>query len=334
MKHGRVFGLDLIRATAISLVLAAHTGVPGASGALGVTIFFVLSGYLITGTMLREFSASGDLSLTRFYIKRSLRIFPAFYVCILLNLGLLKLHGMAINWWSVAQAGGYVMDYARALAPATQQTYQFQWITWSLAVEEQFYFLWPLALLTILRSAVDPRRAMVWLIGTLWVYRAVIFLAFHVSLTYIYNAFETRVDALLIGSFVAILESRSLLPRFTFSPWTLALSLTILAAYSKSEAWFWTHPMATFAAYYILPACAAIVLLRSTEIKIKSAAVSWVAALSYSLYLYHTVALEESHRLSQTPLTVKSLAIAGTLTLAVLSYYCVERPFMRWRPSF
>ena len=75
----------------------AHAGVPRVSGALGVAIFFVLSGYLITGMMLREFSVSGAISIRRFYLKRSFRIFPAFYACILLNLALIGLHNLRIN---------------------------------------------------------------------------------------------------------------------------------------------------------------------------------------------------------------------------------------------
>ena len=312
----------------------AHAGVPRVSGTLGVAIFFVLSGYLITGMMLREFSVSGAISIRRFYLKRSFRIFPAFYACILLNLALIGLHNLRINWRGVALAGLYAMDYVRAVTPAAQQTYPFQWITWSLAIEEQFYLVWPVTLVLLLRRGVRVDHAMLWIIGALWVYRAAIVLVFHASLIYVYNAFETRVDALLIGSLLAILESRSLVPRFVHSLWTLAGSLAVLAAYSLAETWFWTRPMPTLATYYILPICAAVALLHSKNIKTQSAVITWIAALSYSLYLYHTVALEEAHRLSSTPAVVRCMAIAGTLALATFSYYCVERPFMRYRLSF
>jgi peptidoglycan/LPS O-acetylase OafA/YrhL len=78
-------------------------------------------------------------------------------------------------------------------------------VSWSLAIEEQFYLLWPAVLLWILVSRKNAGRALAFFILGVWVHRAILFVGFHVSYGYIYNAFDTRIDALMIGSLLAIL---------------------------------------------------------------------------------------------------------------------------------
>lgn len=153
--------LDGVRGVAILLVVVDHfvlkvsTGpareLAGAVGSVGVHVFFALSGYLITGILLRERSATGGVGLRNFYLRRALRILPAFYVA-LAGIVLLSLltRTVEVSAAEVVVSGLFLADYSPVPLG--------WWLghTWTLAVEEQFYLLWP-ALLVLLR----PRRALV-----------------------------------------------------------------------------------------------------------------------------------------------------------------------------
>src|SRR5262249_24363883 len=138
---GRMPSLDGVRAIAVALVVISHiTGNELASlpilwrfdlGNLGVRIFFVLSGYLITSLLVAELAATNTISLPKFYLRRSLRIFPAFYVMLIVLVVLWRLGLMKLDWASVAISGLYLSDFFRVAVPLGH--------TWSLAVEEQFY---------------------------------------------------------------------------------------------------------------------------------------------------------------------------------------------------
>jgi peptidoglycan/LPS O-acetylase OafA/YrhL len=138
----RIPSLDGIRAMAIALVLSghamlSHTWWIGVKlGKLGVTLFFVLSGYLITSILLRELENSGGISFKRFYWRRFLRICPAYWVFVLFMVGLSSAASLRSD--EVWAALLYVSNYK-----------EIRWglrHTWSLSVEEQFYLLWPVLL--------------------------------------------------------------------------------------------------------------------------------------------------------------------------------------------
>jgi peptidoglycan/LPS O-acetylase OafA/YrhL len=114
-----------------------HFGyLPASCGELGVMMFFVLSGFLITRILLMEYLKSGTISLREFYRRRTLRIFPTFYVCWLIETLLIALHREHIRWWEPCASFLYLTDYARAIAGP--QTIRHMAIAWSLAIEEQF----------------------------------------------------------------------------------------------------------------------------------------------------------------------------------------------------
>ncbi|HEY2516738.1 MAG TPA: acyltransferase, partial [Polyangiaceae bacterium] len=145
----RIPSLDGLRAISITLVLLFHMAGTRNSpfdgnthfslAEMGVRVFFVISGFLITSILTSEIKKRGRISLGKFYFRRALRLFPAFYaflavVLLLVNLGLAE-----IKPWDVLAAVGYAMNYHPDHA----------WVfghCWSLAVEEQFYFLWPAVL--------------------------------------------------------------------------------------------------------------------------------------------------------------------------------------------
>lgn len=141
----RIPSLDGLRAIAVSLVIFCHFGNDHRitdffnSGDVGVRIFFVISGFLITGLLLKEFDTTGTINLSRFYFRRTMRIFPPFYVFLaaMLAWGAIGWNGLTLlgalpaltytsNYWSIWDQSGYVTSH-----------------TWSLSTEEQFYLLWP-----------------------------------------------------------------------------------------------------------------------------------------------------------------------------------------------
>src|SRR5271157_2250169 len=155
MKHRPE--LDGLRGIAILAVLGAHTGVPGfadGGGGAGVTLFFVLSGYLITSLLLAERGRTGRVDLRAFYVRRALRLFPALAAVLLVVAGLLAIGAMpatatANTDYRIVFAG--VVAYVANWVAVAGQSIGMLGHCWSLAVEEQFYILWPTLLLAGLR---------------------------------------------------------------------------------------------------------------------------------------------------------------------------------------
>lgn len=160
--HRLPYRADLqgLRAVAVLLVVFSHAGVPGiAGGFIGVDVFFVLSGYLITGLLLRELERDGTVSLSDFYARRLKRLLPALMVMIAVSFGsaVFILSGLeasaqlrstpfAATWTSNLFFAVREIDYFDELAAR-----DLFLRTWSLAVEEQFYLLWPLLMFVLFR---------------------------------------------------------------------------------------------------------------------------------------------------------------------------------------
>ena len=140
-RTGRVAALDGLRGCAILLVIAAHAASPQVQslGAGGVTVFFVLSGYLITTILLRHRAAGGSVGLRGFYLRRARRLLPALVVLLVFEASVRLSTGQSIV--PVLLAGGYLTNVAAAAGSASTLDH-----TWSLALEEQFYLLWPLVI--------------------------------------------------------------------------------------------------------------------------------------------------------------------------------------------
>src|SRR6266545_3183390 len=132
--------LDGMRAVAVFLVIFYHFGFDWVPGAHGVMIFFVLSGFLITRLLLLENEKFGRISLKAFYLRRVLRIFPAFYCYWGILVAFLLLTGKQILWPHAWSALSYLSNYYVALNGDPNNGFSH---TWSLGIEEQFYLLWP-----------------------------------------------------------------------------------------------------------------------------------------------------------------------------------------------
>ena len=215
---GYVPALDGLRALAVMLVLAAHLGIPFMhGGVIGVDLFFVLSGFLITGLLLEEQERNGQIHYPAFYARRALRLFPALVL-------LLPLVGIAAHLSpEIDKATGdlttggipWVLLYLANWPRATGTQLGLFGHTWSLAIEEQFYLLWPAALFLLVRKRTDYPRALVVSLSVaalVAVHRAVEWLQ-GAGIDRVANGTDMRADALLIGCATALALHAGFRPR-------------------------------------------------------------------------------------------------------------------------
>jgi len=305
--------------------LFSHANVPGLvqAGGIGVDIFFVLSGYLITTILLREYERDGSVSLTNFYKRRSLRLLPALLLmCILFIVyAAIFFDDLRRHLREVAETLLYVTNWSRAFNLGTSH---FLGHTWSLGIEEQFYLLWPIVLLGLLRlergyvialyaALAIAAASAVWRFGLAW---------HGAGIDRLYNGFDTRCDSVLLGCALAFVASR------VASLWPLGV--IGLAAVIVGYHFDYYLPFAT--TYTLIDILAALMIAGATRPEtVLSHALSFsplvaIGKISYGLYLFHYPIFLVAHHLpgSQGPLS-NAIAIAATGIIAILSYFYVER---------
>ena len=339
--------LDGIRGLSVAAVLAFHAGLV-VGGYLGVTCFFVLSGFLITSILLEEWDATKHISLRNFFVRRALRLLPAVYAVLIVTLGLSQLSILEKGRVTPAAAlyvFFYVSNWARA----------FLWCrlgvvdhTWSLAIEEQFYLLWPLLLLTCLRRRVRPRALVALLlvaIAASTCLRAFLYRG-PSDFRRVASGTDTMADALLIGVLTAVAlrtgalgNWRSLADRRAFRALTLAgVALVIWMTMSISH----LDPMVYQRGLTLVALTTAAVIL--WVVTVPSAALSrcltfpplaWAGRLSYGIYLWHVPVFRMVEKLPVSGRYLLPLVqILVSLVVAAISYYGFERYFMRLKRRF
>ena len=329
----RLRALDGLRGLAVLAVLASHAVNVAHGGFIGVDVFFVLSGYLITDLLLTEWQATGRIDLLDFYRRRTIRLAPAFVLMLLVAVPLMigPLAGRA-TWptaGAVTAAAVYSANWVAALdvdalGPIVH--------TWSLAIEEQFYLVWPLLLLAMLRRR---SRLMRWLaVAVLWivVMRASGWLATHSIWPYF--ATVTHADGLLLGALVALARRRTRVPAFGSSPWTAYLAAAVLLGLSATLT---IQGGATYLVGLTLAGLAAAALvwhLVTDQTSRPSRMLSWaplagVGRISYGIYLFHLPVFDLVQAQGWGPAATASVEFGGTALLAIVSWFVVERPVQR-----
>lgn len=364
--------LDGLRAIAVLLVLAEHGGVPGVPGGfLGVDIFFVLSGFLITSLLLDELGRTGRISLREFWIRRARRLLPALLIVVAAVLvarqlfppdaiGELRTDAVAAflwvaNWAFVAQGTDY---FSRGSPPSPLQH------MWSLGVEEQFYLLWPLLivaaalLLLAVRKVTPGLRAVRWAVFVLALGGAAasaawaILLVSEQNLNRVYFGTDTRVQALLIGAAAAALLVRD---------WS---SVTAGGNHLKSRWVRWAARLASLVGVAVLAVAAHRAtgdvddfrhgLLIATAVGAVLVVVPvaldqrgpvarvlalpplvWLGVISYGVYLWHwpVFLVLNGERTGWSGWSLFAVRCAVTLALAAASWWVIEQPVQKWRPA-
>jgi peptidoglycan/LPS O-acetylase OafA/YrhL len=337
--------LDGLRGLSVLLVLSSHTlqsaqlrdVIPGS---FGVTVFFFLSGYLITTLLRVEVEDTGSIAFGKFYLRRALRIFPPFYLVLLLaalrgQYGVLIHTGNHMEWSYVLgqalQLTNYLQVYfsTEHLAPATD-------IFWSLAVEEHFYLLFPLVFLWLVRLE-DPRKRAAVLLGVcglvlLW--RCYLEFALHSSYNRTYCATDARIDSILFGCALAVWGNPVLDPtRISESVWKYWLFPLSLAGLALSFGI--TNPSFMDTARYTLQGVCLfavfVVAIRYPDWgpmrPLNSRLLSWIGLISYSLYLLHLTVLKSVYSLwGHSIWVVLPVGWVVSIGLAAAIYYVIERP--------
>lgn len=336
MKH--MPALDGLRAVAVSAVVVFHAAQPALApgGFLGVDLFFVLSGFLITGILAREFDRDGAIRLGGFYLRRFLRLMPALVLVVAAYLLAGPLlwpgYGAAAHVRDAAVTLAYLSDYGFALWGVPEYLQH----SWSLSVEEHFYLVWPLLLPAILRLK-RPARAVLGLYLAAAAWRAFAFA--HDGWLTAYYRFDVRFAGILIGCWLALWlrerDRRGAAAALPVSPvWpTVALVLAFLfARWGSLQAALFAVPLTELAAAALIlavvrPAAPAEAgLLRV----LSRAPLTALGRLSYGVYLWHfpvVLVTRESMPLLPSLLVCFALSVA----LAWASWNSVEGLGRRWR---
>jgi peptidoglycan/LPS O-acetylase OafA/YrhL len=329
-------GLDGVRALSVTLVILYHFGFSSIPGGHGVLVFFVLSGFLITWLMLDEQERTGTVSLRQFYWRRAVRILPALLAFLFVALLLLVASGRPVLWNRFACALLYVANYYNVTHTDAAGNGILGHL-WSLAIEEQFYLLWPVAFIALHRRSGRGGPVIATAILCVWIYRTIAAIS-GADTRYIYHAFETRADHLLTGCLAAIVVRRGLFPRFwrlaVGTPWRPFASLGLLAGsalYGHEH-----HIYRNIVGYALDPVLAAIAIVQLVVLSatpqwrwLQLPAVRHAGRISYSLYLYQQIGVSP-YILPGRPLPIRfGVCILVTFALASASYYFIEKPFLR-----
>jgi len=334
--------LDGLRAVAVGFVLFQHFG-PQAfasalgAGGIGVKVFFVLSGYLITTILLgyRDSALSKGAATALFYWRRFLRLTPALYFAVavgwILNIGNLRQDW----WWCVLYLYNFLVVARSDFGPVGH--------LWTLAVEEQFYLLWSLVVLLLPTRALIPTVVGLIALGPL--YRAGLCLARMSNFPQV--LLPGNIDGLALGALLSLTQAHiqtkggGRVWRMATSPWTFVVGVAgvavLLATFGPGD---WPRRVLS-ACFVNLASAYAVAVGSQPERRLGSDWLAWaplrhLGQISYGVYVYHyfwpLIAKAYIPTLAAAPILPRSLAyVALTLVTAELSWWLIERPLRRWR---
>lgn len=352
LKRRYISSLDGLRAISIIGVLFYHLSFPFAVGGyLGVTVFFVLSGYLITDLLLYEYETTQRINLKQFWIRRFKRLLPALFTMLFLLVIWITLFQREFltglredvlasifyvsNWWYVAQEQSYFTKFS---APSPLQH------MWSLAVEEQFYIIWPLLIIAGFVFFTTRMR----LLRPMAILTVLSALAMAIGFTAnedpsrLYYGTDTRAFSLIIGAMLAVVWPSAKMTK-SISPamrnkldWigiSALLLLGVMFLTMKEDSAF-LYRGGMLLASIITAIIIAVITLPSSRL---ATALSfkpfvWLGKRSYGLYLWHfPIIILMGGGIADTPLTSKEMwyAVGLAIILTELSWHLIEQPIKK-----
>jgi len=366
----RVVALDGLRAFALLIIIGYHFGVGHFQGGFfSLDIFYVLSGYLITGLLLGEWARAARIRLGAFWLRRARRLLPALAVVLVVvtvvirftypaglypDLRMADLSALFYfsNWWQIAASGNYFVATG-AISPLTH--------TWSLAVEEQFYLVWPLVVLAVLHVGKRFDRGIELLAGIsvvgvvasaaemAWLYHP------GANITRLYFGTDTHAQSILVGSVLACIltlvqrhrglagmaptasttRHRALLTAIGLAGVAGTLVLTTTLSGTSPVAYRGGFLLSALSAAALITGAVCVAggpVARALSVR----PMVWMGTVSYGAYLWHfPVFIElDSARTGLSGPALLTTRVLATFALAAASYYLVERPVMEgvfWR---
>jgi peptidoglycan/LPS O-acetylase OafA/YrhL len=351
---GYMPGLDGLRALSILIVLVAHLGfdklVPGG---LGVTIFFFVSGFLITRILVGEQNKSdGKIKLKGFYIRRFLRLMPALAVFLAGSWLLITPFGGKPTSGQAVAASLYFMNYYNILGDFFGWAdLQVPWgHLWSLAVEEHFYLVFP-ATLAVFGATHSARLRLIVgaiILSASWRIFVVGFLGWPGD--YTYEATECRLESIAWGCLLAVMldgaprENAKLGSLVGWPLFILGLGIILFTLVFRDEMFraTWRYSLQGAALFVLVLNLYALRSLRFAIDLLEIKPLRWIGRLSYSLYLWHWPMIWIAYKVSGLELggdikmsvPVMGIVVVASFAAACASYYLVERPLFELRKKF
>ncbi len=344
--------LDGIRALSVLLVILAHSGyghvVPGG---LGVTIFFFLSGYLITTLLLAEHVHTTTISIGRFYVRRMLRLLPPLLLTLLLAYTLVGL-GILSGGMTVAGLASQIFYFANYYSIFFDPGMTFPsgtGVIWSLAVEEHFYVLYPIALLYLLNRRLPVRTISLLLVATcviVLVWRVYLVEIVGVSELRTYYASDTRIDSIIYGCLLGIIakpgRGSQQMARLGMAHWLLLLGscMIVLITLAYKEPKFRETYRYSLQGLALLPIfyCAIRFSRHPMFIFLNWSIMKRIGVYSYAMYLIHHVVIialrENVPWFSTSPIALSLGALTLSVVYAALLDRYVEPYFRRMRSGW
>ena len=347
--------IDGLRTLAVAAVFAYHAGIGWAGGGfLGVDVFFVISGFLITSVLLSELRTSGNLNLLRFWGRRARRLLPALFT-------LLAATAVVVPLIAPEQGARLRGDLASALLYVTNWRLVFEHQSyfqaagrppllqhlWTLAIEEQFYLLWPIVLCALMVWRHKPRRLVLPILGVAGASAGLMAVLYdpRAVTSAVYYGTETRLGTILVGAALACVWAPNRLRRDVAAPGRWVLEASGFAALG-GLAWFVTRTNQFTTGLYhggfVVVALLSGLLIAAAShpaCRLLGGVLGWrpMAGLgkrSYAVYLWHWPVIELTRPHLDVPLAgtpLLGLRIGLTILLAELSYRFVERPALDGR---
>ncbi len=341
--QGRIPQLDAVRAVAVLLVIMSHAAAkypslhleqPLSNGWMGVDLFFVLSGFLITGILIE--AKSSEAYFKNFYARRCLRIWPLYYSVLLLMFVVIPLarpsetatlfEPRSSPWWA------YPLFLQNFLVPVPTMATGPLGVTWSLAIEEQFYLIWP----WVVRYCSEHQLKRI----ALGVICLSPLLRLYLSVHHfnIYSNLFCRLDGLMAGALLALLvRSEAFRPaRFVKLAWILLMVAALLALLLETF-----HARWIVLSFTVISAASFIYLslffTGGWFVKaMTNRALVYIGTISYGLYLLHKIPFDaaQSFHLDSRPALALLFGLGGGFALAFVSWNVLEKPCLRLKRFF
>lgn len=344
--------IDGCRGTAIAIVVLGHAGLGKIiPGKFGVTLFFFISGFLITKLLLLEMNRKGSIGLKNFYLRRFFRLYPALICMILISYVTARILQCDLPWKDIIAAVFYGTNYYIGwIRPPVADCARLLDIIWSLSVEEHFYLFFPFIFQLFLKKDSETRtknfvRLLVVLCILAFAARVLLYAGHSNDLDYVsgraYFSTHTRMDSILWGCLAALLlyrlQATWYLSMLTSKKYfAIGLILLLLSVAIRNEAFRQTllFSFQGMGLFLLVPALAFMEGSRVRKI-LETNIMIFAGKISYSLYLFHWVAAKiANHYTVEWSFGWQLIFWPLTLALSLSSYYFVEQPFVALRRKF